>query len=307
MDAIPVVEVLKNCFAISDCMIKVDHRGNGINYWINDAYFLKVFTDSVKYRIEDEIAVCAFLRSRGFPTSEFLPTVEGRYIQKTGAYRCHMQKRISGVAHEGNSLCFDECILLIKRLKQIIELLSDCPFETNLNMLFAGEFVKADIMNAILKRSCDAESDLLPILRRKSDLLDRVRFQTGKIQHAVLSHSDYHVQQILTTELQIKSLEDIKVIDFSHVSKVPIEWEIIRACLRSMEFDREASVAAIVRSLEIFERVVPMCCENLCIAVIQLISSSYTERMYRSTHQQAWLERTIFELDVLEKVYECVR
>lgn len=307
MDDNSIAEVLQERYAIADCKIEPDTRGSGINYWIDDKYLLKVFSNSVKYRLEDEIAVCEFLRSRGFPTSEHVLSNDGHYIQQAGAYRCHLQKIIPGVSHVRNSLCFDECILLIMRLKQIVELLSEFPLDAKINTLFSHEYVKANVIDAISIRCCNSTPDLLSILERKKELIKRIWFRNGTIQHAVLSHSDYNVQQILTTDNKINTLEDIKVIDFSHVSRVPIEWEIIKACLRSMRSEKESCVQAILHSFSMFESVVPMEYANICIAVTQLISSTYMEKMYLNTQHQEWLDRTNFDLDVLEKVYESVR
>lgn len=307
MDDISVAEVLKERYAITDCKIEPDTRGSGTNYWIDDKYLLKVFADNAKYRLDDEIAVCEFLRNRRFPTSEHVLSRDGHYIQQTGEYRFHLQKRIPGITHEKNSLCFDECSLLIWRLRQIVELLSEFPFETKVNMLFSHEYVKADIIDVISMRCCNTAPDLLSILERKKELINRIRFRNGMIQNAVLSHSDYNIQQVVTTDNKLRTLADIKVIDFSHVSKVPIEWEIIKACLRSMHSEKESCVHAILHSFSMFESVVPMTYNNICIAIMQLISSSYMEKKYLNTHHQEWLDRTNYDLDVLETVYESVR
>ena len=307
MNNISVAEVLKEWYAITDCQIEPDTKGSGTNYWIDDKYLLKVFANNVKYRLEDEIAVCDFLRSRGVPTSEHVLSRDGHYIQQIGEYRYHLQKKIPGVAHEGNSLCFDECSLLLRRLKQIVELLSEFPSETKVNMLFSHEYVKADIIGAISMRCCNTVPDLLSILERKKELINRIRFQNGLVQHVILSHSDYNIQQVLTTDNKLRTLADMIVIDFSHVSKVPIEWEIIKTCLRSMHFEKESCIQAILYSFSMFESVVPMTYNNICIAIMQLISSSYMEKLYINTHNQEWLDRINYDLDVLETVYESVR
>ena len=307
MDNVSIAEILQERYAITAYKIAPDTRGSGTNYWIDDNYFLKIFSDSVKYRVDDEIAVCKFLRSRGFPTSEHVPARDGRYIQQTGAYRYHLQKIMPGVSHPRNSLDYEACILLIRRLKQIVELLSEFPYTTEVNMLFSHEYVKSDVLDSISMRHRNSIPDLFSILERKLRLINRIRLQNGRIRHAVLSHSDFNVQQILTSDDTPKTLEDITVIDFSHVSRVPIEWEIMKACLRSMHSEKESCVQAILNSFSLFDSVVPIEYENICIAVMQLISSSYMEKMYLNTHQQEWLERTVFDLDVLEQVYESVR
>lgn len=307
MDNISIAEILQERYAITTCKITPDTRGSGTNYWIDDNYFLKMFSESVKYRVEDEIAVCRFLRSRGFPTSEHVPARDGNYIQQTGAYRYHLQRIIPGVSHSRNSLDYEACILLIRRLQQIVEILSGFPYKTEVNMLFSHEYVKSDILDSISMRRRNSAPDLVSVLERKIRLIKSIRLQNGRIQNAVLSHSDFNVQQILTADTTFKTLEDIKVIDFSHVSRVPIEWEIIKACLRSMCNEKESCVQAILNSLSLFDTVVPIAYENICIAVMQLISSSYMEKMYLNTHQQVWLDRIVFDLDVLEQIYESVR
>lgn len=306
MDNVYISEILKTRYGICCDKIRRDRIGSGENYWINDKFLLKVFDYSVKFRIEDEILVCEYLRSKGLCTSVHISAIDGSYIQQMGKYRMHLQHKLPGVTRKRNSLDFEQGDSFLKILKHIVELLREYPIETEINMLFGQEYVMTDIISSITRRINIADFALKELIKRKVELLDKIQFDKGKVHRTVLSHSDYNIQQLLLSNDLICS-KYVAVIDFSHVSRIPIEWEIIKSCLRSIEFQKRTCVQAIHNGFTILEKDIPINYENICISIIQLISSAYMEKMYLRTNQRRWLVNLNYELDVLEDLYYSVR
>jgi len=306
MDVVHISEILKTRYCICCDKIRQDKVGNEENYWIDDKFLLKLFDYNVKFRIEDEILVCDYLRSKNFCTSNHVTAIDGSYIQQVGNYRMHLQYKLSGTTREKNSLEFEQGDRLLKILKHIVELLREFPLETKINMLFGHEYVMADIISSVIERLKTTDLELKEIIKRKVELLNKIKFDKGKVHQTVLSHSDYNIQQLLLNNDLICS-KDIAVIDFSHVSKIPIEWEIIKSCLRSIEFQKCTCVRAILNGFTVFEKDFSINYDNMYISIIQLISSAYMEKMYLRTNQRKWLVNLNYEIDVLENLYYSMR
>lgn len=306
MNNVYISEIMKTRYGICCDKIRRDRIGSGENYWINEKFLLKVFDYNVKFRIEDEILVCKYLRNRSLCTSVHISAIDRSYIQKIGNCRMHLQYKLPGVTRERNSLDFKQGDSFLKILKHIVTLLREYPFETEINMLFRQEYVMTDVISSVVKRLYIADFALKEIIRRKIELLNKIQFDKGKVYRTVLSHSDYNIQQLLLSDGFICS-KNVAVIDFSHVSRIPIEWEIIKSCLRSIEFQTCTCVQSIHNGFKVLGKDIPINYENVCISIIQLISSTYMEKMYLRTNQKKWLVNLNYELDVLENLYYSMR
>lgn len=306
MDGVYISEILKKRYGISCDKIRRDRVGSGENYWVNDKFLLKVFDCNVKFRIEDEILVCEYLRNKGLCTSIHISAIDGSYIQKIGNYRIHLQHKIPGATRKSNSLNVEQGDCFLKILKYVVELLREYPSETKINMLFVQEYIMEDIISSIMRKLNIADFALKEIIKRKVELLNKIQFDKGKVHHTILSHADYNIQQLLLSNDSM-CLKNVSVIDFSHVSKIPIEWEIIKSCLRSIEFQKCSCVQAIHNGFTLLGKDIPINYENVCISIIQLISSAYMEKMYLRTGQRKWLIKINYELDVLEDLYYSMR
>ena len=301
-----ISEVLKARYGICCYKIEKDNLGSGENYWINGEFLLKIFDCNVKFRIEDEIRICEYLRSRGLSTSMHISAIDGSYIQKIENNRLHLQYRLPGITREKNSLDFEHSDSFLKMLRHIVKLLEEYPNAIRTNMLFEREYVMADIVESVMKRLNIYDSTLKEITKRKIELLNKIQFNRGKVDQTVLSHSDYNIQQLLLDDEVIWS-KKTSIIDFSHVSRIPIEWEIIKSCLRSIEFQKNDCVRAIHNGFALMEKNMQIDYKNIYISIIQLIFSTYMEKMYLRTNQRKWLINLNYELDVLEDLYLSVR
>lgn len=299
-------EILKTRYGVLCDKITRDRIGSGENYWINDKFLLKIFDSNVKYRIEDEILVCEYLRGKGICTSIHICAIDGSYIQQVGRYRMHLQYKLSGMTRKSNSLNFEEGSNFLSILMNIVKLLKEYPIKTKNNGLFEQEYVMTDIICSIKRRLYVADCALKELIERKIELLDKIQFNKGRVHQTVLSHSDYNIQQLLLNN-DLICLKYVGVIDFSHISRIPIEWEIIKACLRSIQFEKRTCVKSIHNGFAILENETPINYDNLYISIIQLISSAYLEKMYLRTNHKKWLVNLNYELDVLEDLYYSVR
>lgn len=301
-----IADMLKTHYDIVCVNIKKDLRGSGRNYWINDRFLLKLFDVNVKYRIEDEITVCQFLRNSGFPTSKHLLGLDGSYIQQIGSSRAHLQERIAGITLERNSLSYSQGKRLLSSLYHVVDLLREYPFLTKINALFANQYNLDDVIHKLEHNYPISFPYLGDLLRSKLVLLERINFDTGGVENPILSHSDFHVQQLIFRDC-INDFEQVAVIDFSHVSMIPLEWEIIKACLRSIILDESTNEDVILEAFSAFSKIHPISYNNINIAMIQLLSSTYMERMYITTRDKRWLIDAYNNLNTIEKINESIR
>lgn len=299
-DVKALVTQLEKLYGIRIENISRDGVGHGINYWVNNRkYLLKLFPQNSKYRIRDEIIACRYLISKGMMVSEHIDTLFGEQIVKLGDFEAHLQKGIGGVCKSQNALNTDETNELINKLLEIIAILRGV--KTSPNSLFESPKQVGDIITGIESSiAVESKGYILDLYRDKVSLLLRIPAMNKLPVTLHTSHSDFHVEQVLYRDTRIHA-----VIDFSHVSQIPIEWEIMRACLKSYDAKNHFDMARMIEhSLSRASRLLPgnTHAENIYTSAIQIVSSEWNIKQYRRTGDNSWLAREQNMLNVFESI-----
>lgn len=269
-----------------------DTIGSGDNYIIqtvSHSYFLKLFSvNNKKYRIYDEIRVCQFLNATEPITSEFIINNSGTYITyfKNTIYG-HLQLLFESDSWTQFNVSDENIKKGILFLGKIDKTLLN--FNLPVNNLFLNIHQDYELSKKVIgfqKFSCDKDSSQL-IDKRKTYLSDIPNLQLSRFTY-LTSHADYTPMQLL-----IRNDDIYKVIDFSHVSTVPIVWEVVRYysnCVLAKDFNMNDIYAL----LDIFSTIIPLSSYDYQNAgylfALQILQSAYGFKEYAATKESRYLD-----------------
>lgn len=223
--------------------IKKDTIGTGTNYIItttDGSYFLKFFNlTNPKYRIKDEIKVCQYINKITPITSIFIKNKTDDYItlyeNKLGNLAGHLQIYYPSSSWEQYNVSKSNIIKGIAKLGLISQIL--CNYTLPINNLFKNlRQGGAAIKYLTLQQEIMTIPECNELIERRINYLQKIPLLDLDNFSYLSSHSDYTPMQFL-----IRKDEIFKIIDFSHVSTVPIVWEIIRyisQCIKVDSFER---------------------------------------------------------------------
>lgn len=269
-----------------------DTIGSGDNYIIQTvyhSYFLKLFSiNNNKYRIFDEIRVCQFLNTTEPITSEFIPNKFGTYITcfKNDIYG-HLQfmfESDSWTQFNVSNENIKKGILFLGKIDKVL-----LSFNLPVNNLFLNlhqDYALSEKVISFQKFSCDEVSAQL-VDKRKLYLSSIPRLQLDRLTY-LTSHADFTPMQLL-----IRNDEIYKIIDFSHVSAVPIVWEVVRYysnCVQTKDFNKND----IQILLDIFSTIIPLSSYDYQNAgylfALQILQSAYGFKEYALTKEERYLD-----------------
>lgn len=279
-------------YKISDIMnIYRDTVGSGTNYIVEtkeQSYFLKLFDlRNPKYRIFDEVVICNNLNHIKPITSVFISNNDGAYVTNYQKKIVgHLQLYFPSSSWKQYEVLPQNIMKGVAKLGELNLLLKE--YELPINNLFLDlKQGKAAIQYFINQSHSVYDLECSYYLKQRLSYLQNLPELQLNSFSFLSSHSDYTPMQFL-----IRNDDIYRVIDFSHISTVPIAWELTRyytQCIPAENFDRN-------RLIEIFDyystyyELSEYDYKHACnLLALQLSQSSYGFKEYLSTHDNKYL------------------
>lgn len=219
-NVIEVTESSARCFILDDGRKK---------------YFFKMYQEKFNFQmVDNEIAVCSYLKEKGLFVSEFIRSNRGTYIEYIDGTLCTLQKYITGITcckfEVAKPLLLDSA----RTLANINHVLEECPvvLPVKFDQQWIEQYSKAEEIEnyekllAQLDQNDNYYMKIANDFQKKCEMIrifDSTLFSASKLTFEN-SHGDYHVLQLIFSKEKIKS-----VIDFSSCARLPLCWEIIRS------------------------------------------------------------------------------
>lgn len=216
--------------------MEISNNGAGsLTYFVESKkrkYVVKYASDNEMNHPELEPKLCAYLRERGVPASEFVENLQGGIISvDENGRRFHIQKFIDGVTysyHEGPDFLLEQAPVLLAEIHETLKDFEELPEG------IGAEFFKYrkpknmihSFMNSlqIALKNNDMENaeeirEILEILKQFPEyIFDASEFTYGN------THGDYMISQLICDENAIKG-----VVDWTTACRHPLVWEVVRS------------------------------------------------------------------------------
>lgn len=195
-------------------------------------YVFKIIKADAINHPDQEAALCRFLREKGVPASEFLPTLQGALCCPWDSARlCHLQRFVEGqnfLMNTAPDWFMAESPLLLARIHQALTAFPALPegigagFFTHMTPDFALQSYGRSLALARER----GEEDVAQALLVRIKAAERIRgWHIDPSQLTCRStHGDFTVNQILCKDDQVQS-----VIDWTSACVHPVVWELVRS------------------------------------------------------------------------------
>lgn len=257
-------------------------------------YVLKEFQNGIEEsKVLKEISITNYLRSNGFPTSNFIVPTNKIPITYNENNILTLQEYIEGYTLPYFSSSTSQCLDAAKVYSKIVELLNEYPLELpKFNMkIFNIKQIEEKISKCeTLIKNC-SNNDITSALYEKMKMLEKMMNFDFSILNGITilnGHGDYNSSQfIYDKDGKIKA-----VIDFASAKKLPIAWELIRSFvfMDSTYCHGKFNVDALIIYLKYFNE--QHCLnsydlKNMCLLYyVYLINSLFGFEQFISNHNQ---------------------
>lgn len=281
------------------CNIINDSLGSGNNFILETKkqnYFVKFFDlNNPKFRVFDEVFVCDLLNQCYDITSKFLSNIQGKKVT-TISNNCafHVQLLFDGKRWHYNSFpehLLKESIIWLRKTNTALKnapLRRNHLFDTINNLEDSCNNFK--LLKNIVKAPSFAFDDIYIYIDERLELLKHFPVVDIEAFHHENSHSDYNATQILTT--YSKSI--YKIIDFSHVSNIPIVWEIVRFYILSDPYCKDGNISfnTLFSLFDLYGALLkPYDYKNALILFLsQILQSTYGFKQYIFSREHKYLD-----------------
>lgn len=215
--------------------VKKYNAGAGSNtYYIDTSigkYILKNVIINDINNPQNELKLCAFLRVKGIPVSEFIPDIDGDFLWHNGNDIYHMQKFIAGknyAMHSAPDWLMTESSRMLGKIHSVLKDYESLPIGIGENFF---KYMTPQTAMQSYQKSLDYAIEnhhraFINDLRYRMELMRRLSIPEIDLSKLTRSntHGDYFISQLICRDQNISA-----VIDWTSACIHPAVWEILRS------------------------------------------------------------------------------